>query len=71
MASMRNLTPTTACKQRLALERVAWMLEEGVWEACECITSKPIFGTWDLGRARVAELMAQAAHLGLSPRSEH
>ena len=68
MAAMRNLTPATACMQRLTSARVAWMLGEGVWEACERITSKS--NLWaDMGsRARVAELMAQASRLGFSTR---
>jgi hypothetical protein len=65
MAAMRNLTPSTLCMQRLTVERVAWLLERGVSEACERITSKA--NLWaDLGsRARVGELMAQAARLQL------
>ena len=68
MAAMRNLTPTTACMQRLTSERASWMLDKGVWEACERITSKS--NLWaDMGsRARVAELMAQASHLGLTTK---
>jgi hypothetical protein len=44
------------------------MLDEGVWEATERITSKA--NLWaDLGsRARVADVMAQAAALGLAVR---
>jgi hypothetical protein len=68
MAAMRNLTPSTACMQALTAERSAWLLERGVVEACERITSKA--NLWaDMGsRARVGELMAQAASLGLSVR---
>jgi hypothetical protein len=68
MAAMRNLTPTTACMQALTAERSAWLLERGVVEACERITSKA--NLWaDMGsRARVGELMAQAGRLGLSVR---
>jgi hypothetical protein len=68
MAAMRGLTPSTACMQALTVERVAWMLGEGVWEATERITSKA--NLWaDLGsRARVADVMAQAAALGLTVR---
>ena len=68
MAAMRGLTPSTACMQALTVERVAWMLDEGVWEATERITSKA--NLWaDLGsRARVADVMAQAAALGLMVR---
>ena len=65
MAAMRNLTPSTLCMQRLTVERVAWLLRHEVSEACERITSKA--NLWaDLGsRARVGELMAQAARLQL------
>ena len=68
MAAMRNLTPSTLCMQQLTIERVAWLLEHEVSEACERITSKA--NLWaDLGsRARVGELMAQAARLRLRVR---
>jgi hypothetical protein len=68
MAAMRNLTPSTLCMQQLTVERVAWLMEHGVSEACERITSKA--NLWaDLGsRARVGELMAQAARLQLRVR---
>jgi hypothetical protein len=68
MAAMRNLTPSTACMQALTAERSAWLLERGVVEACERITSKA--NLWaDMGsRARVGELMSQAAGLGLRVR---
>ena len=68
MAAMRNLTPSTACMQALTAERSAWLLERGVVEACERITSKA--NLWaDMGsRARVSELMSQAESLGLSVR---
>ena len=68
MAAMRNHSPSTACMQQMTEHRVAWMLAEGVWEACERITSKS--NLWaDLGsRARTADVLAQAAALGLSVR---
>ena len=68
MAAMRCLTPATDCMQELSRERVTWMLEHGVSEGAERITSKA--NLWaDLGsRARVGELMKQAQAAGLSVR---
>ena len=68
MAALRSLTPATACMQTLTLQKVAWLLEQGVSEASERITSKA--NLWvDLGsRARVGEVMTQAVAAGLRVR---
>ena len=68
MSAMRKLTPSTLCMQELTVERVAWLMGRDVWEATERITSKA--NLWaDLGsRARMGELMAQAARLQLRIR---
>jgi hypothetical protein len=65
MAAMRNCVASTACMQSLTAARADWLLQTGVGEASERITSKA--NVWaDLGsRARVGEVLEQAARLGL------
>lgn len=68
MAAMRNLTPSTAAMQALTVEKVAWLMEMGVSEAAERVTSAA--NLWsDLGsRGKIDEVIRQAEGLGLATR---
>ena len=63
-SAMRTLMPSTDAMQALTAERVTWMLQAGVAEAAERVTSKA--NLWaDMGsRNRVAEMEQQARDLG-------
>eukprot|EP00966_Prymnesium_polylepis_P322713 7378956-Prymnesium_polylepis.1 len=65
---MRNSKAEGRAMQRLVERRSGWLLQCGVLEAAERITSKA--NLWaDLGsRGRIADVLAQAAALGLSSR---
>ena len=67
-AAMRTQSPSREVMQALTAARVDWMLDNGVGEAVERITSKA--NTWAdwLSRGRLEDVLRQAAMLGLRPR---
>jgi hypothetical protein len=66
MAAMRTLTPSTPVMAELTARRCEWLLETGVAESAERVTSKS--NLWaDLGsRGRTAEVERQASALGMA-----
>ena len=68
MAAMRRLTPSRPVMQQLIAARVSWMMERGINEAVERVTSKA--NTWadDLSRGRLQWVLDEATRLGLRPR---
>ena len=68
MAAMRSLAPSTTAMQRLTTARVAWLLDAGVAEATERITSKANLWADMLSRGAERDVRRQAAALGLRPR---
>ena len=63
---MRKLTPSTPIMAELTARRCEWLIEHGVSESAERVTSKS--NLWaDLGsRGRTAEVEHQARQLGLA-----
>ena len=63
---MRTLTPSTPVMAELTARRCEWLMEHGVSESAERVTSKS--NLWaDLGsRGRAAEVECQARQLGLA-----
>ena len=68
MSAMRSLTPSTPAMQRLTAARVTWLLERGVAESAERITSKANLWSDMLSRGDADGVLAQAAAFGLRPR---
>jgi hypothetical protein len=65
-AAMRTLTPSTPVMAELTARRCEWLMERGVLESAERVSSKS--NLWaDLGsRGRTAEVEIQARQLGLA-----
>ncbi len=68
MAAMRSMAPSTAAMQRLTAARAAWLLEAGVAEAAERVTSAANLWADMLSRGDVGGVLVQALALGLRPR---
>jgi hypothetical protein len=68
MAAMRGLTPSTLAMQALTAARVEWLLDSGVAEAAERVTSKANLWADLASRGRTDEMLRQAAALGLRCR---
>ena len=68
MAAMRGCTPSTPAMQLLAIERSSWLLDRGVAEATERITSKANLWADQGSRSRVPLMISQAEALGLRHR---
>ena len=68
MSAMRRLTPSTEAMQAFTAARAAWLLEHGVTEAAERITSAANLWADMLSRGHVAAVEQQAARLQLRPR---
>ena len=65
---MRGLTPETPAMQALCADRVEWMLQRGILETSERITSKANLWADLASRGGADELCRQAVALGLRPR---
>jgi hypothetical protein len=68
MAAMRGLTPSTLAMQSLTAARVEWMLDHGVAEAAERVTSKANLWADLASRGRTDDVLRQAEALGLRHR---
>ena len=68
LSAMRSMTPSTPRMQELAAARVEWMVEHGVREAAERISTKAnLWADWG-SRGKLMDVERQAQQMGLRVR---